>query len=183
MAGRKDHLEWAEAHAGLAERLWEEGEKTERRWAAVVADYSLLHTVHAIAAELFNEHPEDHPQRWKLPRRIEPDRSTLAAQLQESFHLSRNARYMDQPPLLIGGITRRHLETLTARRRRYDDDHYQAVADAYDEAMREGIPPTKYVQEVLNLGTRTRAAKQVARARERGLLPPTEQRVPKGNTE
>ena len=55
MAGRKDHLEWAEAHAGLAERLWEEGEKTERRWAAVVAYYSLLHTVHAIAAKLFNE--------------------------------------------------------------------------------------------------------------------------------
>ena len=64
----------------------------------------------------------------------------------------------------------------------YDDEHYQAVADAYDEAMRAGIPPTAHVQDKLRLRTRTQAGKQVARARERGLLPPTEQRVPKGNT-
>jgi hypothetical protein len=80
-------------------------------------------------------------------------------------------------------ILHRQVETLTAPRRRYDDDHYRAVADAYDEAMRIGIPPTAHVQSVLRLRTRTQAAKQVARARERGLLPPTEQRVAKGNQE
>lgn len=69
-----------------------------------------------------------------------------------------------------------------APRTRYDDDHYQAVADAYDHAWRNDLPPTAYVQEKLKLRTRTQAGKQVARARERGLLPPTEQRVPKGNT-
>lgn len=78
-------------------------------------------------------------------------------------------------------FTQRHIATLTARRRRYDDEHYQAVADAYDEAMRIGIPPTAHVQSELGLNSRTQAAKQVARARERGLLPPTEQRIPKGN--
>ena len=78
-------------------------------------------------------------------------------------------------------ITQKHLETLTARRRRYDDSHYEAVAEIYDEAMEAGIPPTAHVQEELGLRTRSQAAKQVARARERGLLPPTEQRVAKGN--
>lgn len=78
-------------------------------------------------------------------------------------------------------VLQEQLERLTARRRRYDDEHYEAVAAAYDEAMRSGIPPTAHVQSKLQLATRSQAAKQVARARERGLLPPTEQRIPKGN--
>jgi hypothetical protein len=78
-------------------------------------------------------------------------------------------------------VLQRRTEALTAPRRRYDNDYYQAVADAYDEAMRIGIPPTAHVQSVLGLKTRTQAAKQVARARDRRFLPPTEQRVPKGN--
>lgn len=73
------------------------------------------------------------------------------------------------------------VEGLTARRRRYPPEHYEQVAAAYDEAIAAGIPPTAHVQETLGLRTRSQAAKQVARARERGLLPPTQQRVPKGN--
>ena len=84
---------------------------------------------------------------------------------------------MDMP------TAKEHLELLTARRKRYSDDHYERVAEIYDEAMAARIPPTAHVQQELRLRTRTQAAKQVARARERGLLPPTEQRVPKGNIE
>ena len=90
------------------------------------------------------------------------------------------------PPLASPAPERIQLEDekvqrLTARRRRYDVEHYERVAEIYDEAIAAGIPPTAHVQYELGLRTRTQAAKQVARARERGLLPPTEQRVPKGN--
>lgn len=78
---------------------------------------------------------------------------------------------------------RERIGALSARRPRYQPEHYERVAAVYDEAMEAGIPPTAHVQETLGLRTRSQAAKQVARARERGLLPPTEQRVPKGNAD
>lgn len=77
---------------------------------------------------------------------------------------------------------RRSIQRLTEPRRRYDPEHYERVAQIYDEAIAAGIPPTAHVQEQLGLRTRTQAAKQVARARKAGLLPPTEQRVAKGNS-
>lgn len=51
-------------------------------------------------------------------------------------------------------------------------DHYRAVAQVYSDAARAGRPPTKAVAERFTLST-SAAAKQVARARARGLLPPT----------
>ncbi len=72
-------------------------------------------------------------------------------------------------------------------RRRYTEEDYQLVADTYDEAMSVGLPPTAYVQkelgETLGLENRSQTGKLVARVRKAGLLPPTEQRVPKGNPE
>lgn len=83
----------------------------------------------------------------------------------------------------LRGDAAERVSGLTARRRRYEPEHYQQVAAAYDEAIAAGIPPTAHVQQTLGLRTRSQAAKQVARARERGLLPPTTQRVPKGNAD
>lgn len=54
-----------------------------------------LHTVHAIAAERFGEHPEHHKQVFQFPTRIDPNRIDLQARLQQSLVLSQNARYLD----------------------------------------------------------------------------------------
>ncbi|MCU1624234.1 MAG: hypothetical protein JWL79_3079 [Frankiales bacterium] len=50
------------------------------------------------------------------------------------------------------------------------DEHYRKVAEVYAKALREGRPPTKAVQERFQI-EKSSAAKQVARARERGFLP------------
>ncbi|PKQ22323.1 MAG: hypothetical protein CVT65_13975 [Actinobacteria bacterium HGW-Actinobacteria-5] len=52
------------------------------------------------------------------------------------------------------------------------DDHYRLVARIYSEAVERRQPPTKAVAEALTIA-KSSAAKQVARARERGFLPPT----------
>ena len=51
-------------------------------------------------------------------------------------------------------------------------DHYATVAKVYSEAVRTGAAPTKAVADAFTL-SRSAAAKQVARARERGFLPRT----------
>jgi hypothetical protein len=58
------------------------------------------------------------------------------------------------------------------RGRDLGDDHYREVAAVYAQAMQEGRPPTKAVQEHFTVEKST-AAKKVARARERGFLPKT----------
>lgn len=52
------------------------------------------------------------------------------------------------------------------------DEHYRRVAEIYASAAQRGEPPTKAVAEALVIA-KSSAAKQVARARERGFLPPT----------
>lgn len=52
------------------------------------------------------------------------------------------------------------------------DDHYREVARIYAEAVRRREPPTKAVAEAFTI-EKSSAAKQVARARERGFLPKT----------
>lgn len=52
------------------------------------------------------------------------------------------------------------------------DAHYGEVARIYREAVKRRESPTKAVAEAFTISKST-AAKQVARARERGLLPPT----------
>ncbi len=56
--------------------------------------------------------------------------------------------------------------------RRLGDEHYRRVADVYKAAVRSGEPPTAAVAEALTV-SKSAAAKQVARARERGFLPRT----------
>ena len=87
---------------------------------------------------------------------------------------------LDKIKLLLAAEEERAL--LKAKRpRSYGPDHYERVAELYDEAYRAGLHPTKYVEEQLNARSRNTAAKWVARARKMGLLPPTEKREPKGN--
>lgn len=65
-------------------------------------------------------------------------------------------------------------EALDSGRRGRDlgDDHYREVAAVYAQALQDGRPPTKAVQEHFTVEKST-AAKKVARARERGFLPKT----------
>jgi hypothetical protein len=56
--------------------------------------------------------------------------------------------------------------------RRYAPEHWQRVANVYRAALRRKEPPTRAVAEAFGLST-SAAAKQVATARERGLLPKT----------
>jgi hypothetical protein len=50
------------------------------------------------------------------------------------------------------------------------DEHYREVAAVYAAALQTGEPPTKAVQQRFGI-EKSSAAKQVARARERGFLP------------
>jgi hypothetical protein len=87
---------------------------------------------------------------------------------------------LDKIKLLLAAEEERAL--LKAKRpRSYGPDHYEQVAELYDQAYRAGLHPTKYVEEQLNARSRNTAAKWVATARKMGLLPPTEKRKPKGN--
>jgi hypothetical protein len=52
------------------------------------------------------------------------------------------------------------------------DDHYRHVAQVYAQAVQAGRPPTVAVAEQFQV-EKSSAAKKVARARERGFLPPT----------
>lgn len=52
------------------------------------------------------------------------------------------------------------------------DDHYRSVAETYAQAVKTGHPPTAAVAERFTI-SKSAAAKQVARARERGFLPKT----------
>lgn len=94
MATKADHLDWAEGNFELAERLWESTDPVERRWSAVVAYYSILQTAHAIAADLWNEHPQDHFEVRNVVLRIDPNRRGLAASIQEAGTISIGARYI-----------------------------------------------------------------------------------------
>jgi hypothetical protein len=94
MAGKADHLDWAEGNFGLAERLWESDDPVERRWSTVVAYYAILQTAHAVAADLWSEHPQDHFEVRNVVLRIDPSRTGLAANIQESAMISVGARYI-----------------------------------------------------------------------------------------
>ena len=94
LGSKNDHLLWAASNADLAEKFWEHGEATERRWATVAAYYSLLHVAQAIAADLYNAHPEHHWEVFEVPLRVDANRTSLSAQLQESYNISHNARYL-----------------------------------------------------------------------------------------
>ena len=60
------------------------------------------------------------------------------------------------------------------------DDHLRHVAAVYDKAWRRGDNPTRAVAEDLTI-TRSAAAKQVARARAAGYLPPAQRGKARGN--
>ncbi len=94
MANKTDHLAWAEDNSALAEQLWESADPVERRWSAVVAYYAILHTAHAVAADLWNDHPEDHFAVREVVTRMDPTRLGLAANVQEASLISINARYI-----------------------------------------------------------------------------------------
>lgn len=100
MANRGEHLIWADENFALAENLQESGDPTMKRWAVVAAYYSLLHVAHAIAAEKWGEHPADHGAVHDIPKRVDPTRVLLSAQLKESYMLSTAARYLDDPRTL-----------------------------------------------------------------------------------
>jgi hypothetical protein len=70
-------------------------------------------------------------------------------------------------------LTGRKGDTLSA------DEGLRAVAEEYQRAYAAGEAPTKAVARAFKL-SRSGAAKRVARARERGFLPKTEQGRPKG---
>jgi len=94
MANKADHLDWADRNFELAERLWASDEPAERRWSAVVAYYAILHTAHAVAADLWNDHPQDHFEVRNVILRMDPNRPGLAANVQEASLISVGARYI-----------------------------------------------------------------------------------------
>lgn len=94
MANKDDHLDWAEANVVLAERLWESTDRSERRWSAVIAYYAILQTAHAVAADRWNDHPQDHFEVRNVVLRIDPTRIGLAANIQEAAMISVGARYI-----------------------------------------------------------------------------------------
>ena len=56
------------------------------------------------------------------------------------------------------------------------DDHYEQVAQIYRDAVQQREKPTMAVAQAFTI-SKSAAAKQVARARERGFLPPTSRGV------
>ncbi|MEX1124271.1 MAG: hypothetical protein WEE53_01275 [Acidimicrobiia bacterium] len=94
MANKVDHLAWAEANSQFAERLWTSDDPGERRWSAVVSYYAILHTAHAVAADLWNDHPEDHFAVRNVSLRMDSNRSALAASIQEASLIAIGARYI-----------------------------------------------------------------------------------------
>lgn len=94
MANKADHLDWAEGNVEVAERLGESNDPVERRWSAVVAYYAILQTAHAVAADMWNEHPQDHFEVRNVVLRIDPNRRGLAASIQEAGTISNGARYI-----------------------------------------------------------------------------------------
>ena len=59
-------------------------------------------------------------------------------------------------------------------------EHYQQVAEIYDEAIDAGDPPTQSVAEAFDVPYTT-AARWVRRTRVLGLLPPPTPGLPRGN--
>ena len=61
----------------------------------------------------------------------------------------------------------------------YGPEHFERVAAVYQQAFRQGPPPTRAVAEEFQV-QRSTAGKWVARARKAGLLGPTTKRVDRG---
>lgn len=88
----------------------------------------------------------------------------------------------EDPVAAIKGRVAKGLSASDRGRKWRDAAHYQKVADKYDFAFREGLDTTRYVQEECDLDTPGQARKHIWRARhEFGFLPPTDERIPKGN--
>lgn len=58
----------------------------------------------------------------------------------------------------------------TARQKPYTEERIQQVANLYNEALRDGKPPTKYVEQSLP-ASRSTTARLVREARKRRLIP------------
>jgi hypothetical protein len=94
VGAKEDHLLWASEHAALAERL-SDGDEASKRWAVVLAYYSVLHTVSAIADERLGEHPEDHYGTSQVPTRADlPEPRSLEARIKESYAYANRGRYL-----------------------------------------------------------------------------------------
>jgi hypothetical protein len=95
----------------------------------------------------------------------------------EALERWRNSGREDLAELSAG-----HLKALTtSSRKRYDDAHYDEVARMYDEALRQGSrSPVQDLADRKKVRAST-AKNWVTECRKRGLLPPTEERKPKGN--
>lgn len=59
-------------------------------------------------------------------------------------------------------------------------DHYEQVAEVYDEALEAGDPPTQAVAEAFDVPYTT-AARWIRRCRQLGVLPPPTPGLPRGN--
>ena len=81
----------------------------------------------------------------------------------------RAAEFIDHP----GKSTR-------GRQPLYGEDHFQAVAKVYSEALARREPPTLAVANAKGVNKST-AAKWISRARQKSYLPPTAQGVPAGS--
>ena len=87
---------------------------------------------------------------------------------------------------LVSDARKQEFEAIVARRnssdahrgRAHSDEELQAVAEAYREAVRLGVPVQNAVAETFKV-SRSTAAKRIMASRERGLLGP---RGPKGET-
>lgn len=64
--------------------------------------------------------------------------------------------------------------------RGHTPEHYEQVAEVYDEALDAGDPPTQSVAEAFDVPYTT-AARWVRRARDLGHLPPPQPGLPLGN--
>ena len=76
--------------------------------------------------------------------------------------------------LLVKVSTQKQIEAgykATARQKPYTEERIRQVADLYNEALRDGKPPTKYVEQSLP-ASRSTTARLVREARDRKLIPP-----------
>jgi len=101
---------------------------------------------------------------------LDPGVPLNAADMPASWHAEREAAWA--PMVEERNRQRRLVAEAAGGSGRYAIDHFERVAAIYRRAYALHQPPTKAVATELGI-TSSAAAKQVSRARDKGLLPPT----------
>lgn len=94
MASKAEHIIFSEENERVAADFLGSEDAASRRWGVVAAYYSILHLLHAGAADRQNHHPEEHGEAWNVIYSFDPIRRQLHARVHEFYMLSHHARYM-----------------------------------------------------------------------------------------